>query len=97
MAQFEFRSLVLDPQIGHGNLSIDDLRPCFSAFFPSRFGRLLRPEQRQVAIQIPLEFIVEDHADQPSSALLDAGSLFLVEPVEIGIVFDFARLRSKPW
>ena len=51
-----------------------------------------RAKQGQIAIQIALEFIVEEHADRPASGALDAGSFFLIEPVEIGVVFDFARL-----
>ena len=52
------------------------------------------PEQGQIAIQIPLEFIVEEHADRPASAALNASSLLLVKPVEIGVVFDLAQLHQ---
>jgi len=48
----------------------------------------------QIAIQIPLEFIVEENANRPASAALDAGCLFLIEPVEIVVVLDLARFQQ---
>ena len=64
-------------------------RPCFSATSPLAVRVVfVRAEQGEITIEIPLEFVVEQHADRPASAALDAGSLFLIEPVEIGIVFD---------
>ena len=95
MTQFEFWCLVLDAQIGHWNLSIHNLKAVLLGdsvscvrvvFFRRHLG--------QIAIQISLEFIVEEHADRPASAALDAGSLFLIEPVEIGVVSDFARFQQ---
>ena len=70
-------------------------RWCFSATLALAFRVIFfRPEQGQVAIQIPLEFVVEKHADRPAAAALDAGSLFLIEAVQIGVVFDLARLHQ---
>jgi len=45
-----------------------------------------RSQQGEIAIQIALEFIVEEYADRAASAALDAGNFLLIEPVEIGVV-----------
>ena len=49
-----------------------------------------RSKKRQIVIQIALNFVVEQHADWAAFAALDASSFFLIEPVEIGVVSDFA-------
>ena len=97
MTQFKFGGLVFDAQIGHGNFCIHNLEVVL-------FGDLalavrvvfFRSQQGQIAIQIPFEFVVEEHADRPASRALDTGGFFLIEAVEIGVVFDFVRL-TKPW
>ena len=69
--------------------------PCFSATSPLRSEIVFfRSEQGQIAIQIPLQFVVEKHADRSASAALDAGSFLLIEPVEIGVVFDFTGFHQ---
>src|ERR1700732_3093902 len=91
MAQFEFRGLILEAQIRHWNLSIYHLQavPLRDSLLCIRIV-FFRSKKRQIAIERPLEFIVEKHADGSASAALDAVSLFLIEAVEIGVVFDFA-------
>jgi hypothetical protein len=72
VTQFEFRGLVLDAQIGYGNLSIHNLEVVL-------FGDLaltvqvvfFRSQEGQIAIQIPFEFIVEEHADYRPRAMAE--------------------------
>ena len=54
-----------------------------------RKSRILPPCRR-----VALKFVVEKHADGSAPGALDAGSLFLIEAIEIGVVFDFARFHQ---
>ena len=55
MAQFAFRGLVLDAQIGHGNLSVDDLEVVlFGDFALAVRVVFFRAEQGQIAIRFRL-------------------------------------------
>src|SRR5713226_8044894 len=55
----------------------------------------IRSKQGEIAIQILLEFVVEDDSGRSASSPRDSGSLLLIEAVEIGIVFDFSRLQQS--
>ena len=95
MAQFQFGGFILDTQIGDRNLSVDELQAVlFRDFAFAVESVFFRSQQGQIVIQIPFEFIVEEHADRAASAALDAGNFLLIEPVEIGVVFDFAGFHQ---
>jgi len=95
MAQFQFGGLILDTQIGDRNLSVDELQAVLFRDFAFAVEIVFfRSQQGEIAIQIALEFIVEEYADRAASAALDAGNFLLLKPVEIGVVFDFAGFHQ---
>ena len=53
-----------------------------------------RAQQSEIAIQISFDFVVEDDANRAAARALDAGGLFLVEAIEVGIVFRLARFEQ---
>ena len=87
--------LVLDANVGHGNLAVDRAK---TVLFGDQFLGVgivfLWAERDEVAIEIPLEFIVENDAQRPAARAFDPAGLLLIEAVQIGVVFGLSRLHQ---
>ena len=52
-------------------------------------------ELREIAIEVLLQFVVEDDTKVSASLTFDLCGCLLIEPVEVCIVMSFARLRKS--
>ena len=95
MLPLHLRAVVLEAHVGHGNLSVDERKSVTLGDSFAHFFRLLfRCERGEFAVQIALQFVVENDAGDTSACCLDALGLRLVQAIEIGIVFCFAGLHE---
>jgi hypothetical protein len=87
---------VFDPNVRDGNLSSHDLQPVrlgdrmFGRSRLAVFARL-----REIAIEVLLQFGVEEDTKVSTSLTFDLCGCLLIEPVELCIVMSFARLRKS--
>src|SRR4029077_14972792 len=88
---FSIVSVVFDPNVGHGNLSPDELESILFGDGVFAIGGIaVFTALRQIAIEVLLQFVVENHAEVSASLACDLRGRFLIEPVEVGVVMGLA-------
>ena len=90
-SSFSVARFVFDSNVGHRNLSPDGLE---SVLFGDGMFAICRiavfSELCEIAIQVLLQFVVENDAKVSAALTLDLRGLFLIEPVEVGVVMGLA-------
>ena len=80
---------------GTGILPLTTRSMCFSAINIFRIGVVFfRSEFGQVAIEIPLEFIVQNDAQRSAASAFDPVGFLVVKAIQIGVVFGLSRLHQ---
>src|SRR5260370_26070659 len=84
-------SFVFDPNVRHRNLSSNDLKSMLLRDGVFAIGGItVFAELREIAIEVLLQFVVENDSKVSASLALDLFGCLLIEPVEVGIVMGFA-------
>src|SRR5713226_5404132 len=90
-SSFSIASVVFDPNVGHGNLSPDDLESVLFGDGAFAIGGItVFTELREIAIEVLLQFVVKNDAEVSASLAFDLRGRFLIEPIEIGVVMGLA-------
>jgi len=88
---FSIASFIFDANVGHGSLSSNDLKtvPLGNDVFAID-GIAVFAYLCEIAVEMLLQFVVENDAKVSASLTFDLCSRFLIQPVEVGIVMGFA-------
>jgi hypothetical protein len=87
--------LVFDLQVGHGNAAMN-----YAQTVPLSNVALLvwviplRAEPGEIAIHFLFQFEIEEHAAHSAAPPIDPVFLLLIDPVQLGVVFDLPRLHK---
>jgi len=92
-AEFMLCGFIFNAEIGHGNLAVDHTKHVLFGDPFLRIGVVFsRAEFGQIAIEIPLEFIVENDAQRPAASAFDPVGFLVVDAIQNGVVFGLSRL-----
>src|SRR5712691_8061495 len=82
--------LILDTKVGDGNLVVHNFEVVLACEPDSLVGQfLIRIDLRELPVQLPFEFVVEDNtADLPPGAVNFFGH-FVIEAIEVSIMTGF--------
>jgi hypothetical protein len=88
---FSIARFIFDSNVRHGNLSSNDLEtvPLGNDVFAID-GIAVFAYLSDIAVEMLLQFVVENDAKGSASLTFDLCSSFLIQPVEVGIVMGFA-------
>ncbi len=76
-SSFSIASVVFDPNVGHGNLSPDDLESVLFGDGVFAIGGIaVFTELREIAIEVLLQFVVENDAEVSASLAFDLRGRF---------------------
>ena len=79
---FSIARFVFDSHVGHGNLFPNDLESVLLGDSVFAIGGIaVFAELRKIAIEMLLQFVVENDAKVPASLAFDLCGRFLIEPV----------------